>query len=80
MFKDSKAFSGFSVDDIGKAKEFYGGTLGLKEAGEDPGGSQGAVRDGVCHRGAAAAGGRADQRVPPWQQIGRGMMQIRRPR
>ena len=29
MFKDSKAFSGFSVDDIRKAKEFYGGTLGL---------------------------------------------------
>jgi catechol 2,3-dioxygenase-like lactoylglutathione lyase family enzyme len=29
MFKDSKAFSGFSVDDIAKAKEFYGGTLGL---------------------------------------------------
>ena len=30
MLKDSKAFSGFSVDDIGKAKEFYGGTLGLE--------------------------------------------------
>ncbi|HEU5262915.1 MAG TPA: VOC family protein [Gemmatimonadales bacterium] len=30
MFKDSKAFSGFSVDDIQKAKEFYGRTLGLK--------------------------------------------------
>jgi catechol 2,3-dioxygenase-like lactoylglutathione lyase family enzyme len=29
MFKDSKAFSGFSVDDIPRAKEFYGGTLGL---------------------------------------------------
>jgi catechol 2,3-dioxygenase-like lactoylglutathione lyase family enzyme len=29
MLKDSKAFSGFSVDDIAKAKEFYGGTLGL---------------------------------------------------
>jgi hypothetical protein len=26
MFKDTKAFSGFSVDDIGAAKEFYGGT------------------------------------------------------
>ena len=30
MLKDSKAFSGFSVDDIRKAKEFYGQTLGLK--------------------------------------------------
>jgi catechol 2,3-dioxygenase-like lactoylglutathione lyase family enzyme len=29
MLKDSKAFSGFSVDDIGKAKAFYGETLGL---------------------------------------------------
>ena len=30
MFANTKAFSGFSVDDIGKAKEFYGETLGLK--------------------------------------------------
>jgi catechol 2,3-dioxygenase-like lactoylglutathione lyase family enzyme len=30
MLKDSKAFSGFSVDDIPKAKQFYGGTLGLE--------------------------------------------------
>jgi catechol 2,3-dioxygenase-like lactoylglutathione lyase family enzyme len=29
MFKDSKAFSSFSVNDIKKAKEFYGETLGL---------------------------------------------------
>ena len=29
MLKDSKAFSGFSVDDIAKAKAFYGETLGL---------------------------------------------------
>jgi catechol 2,3-dioxygenase-like lactoylglutathione lyase family enzyme len=29
MLKDSKAFSGFSADDIPKAKEFYSGTLGL---------------------------------------------------
>jgi predicted enzyme related to lactoylglutathione lyase len=29
MFKDTKAFSGFSVDDVPKAKEFYGQTLGL---------------------------------------------------
>ena len=30
MFKDTKAFSSFSVDDLQKAKEFYGHTLGLK--------------------------------------------------
>jgi len=30
MFKNTKAFSGFSVRDIGIAKEFYGGTLGLE--------------------------------------------------
>jgi catechol 2,3-dioxygenase-like lactoylglutathione lyase family enzyme len=30
MFKNTKAFSSFSVNDIGKAKEFYGGTLGLE--------------------------------------------------
>jgi catechol 2,3-dioxygenase-like lactoylglutathione lyase family enzyme len=29
MFKDSKSFSSFSVNDLKKAKEFYGGTLGL---------------------------------------------------
>jgi catechol 2,3-dioxygenase-like lactoylglutathione lyase family enzyme len=29
MFRDTQAFSGFSVDDIGRAREFYGGTLGL---------------------------------------------------
>lgn len=29
MFKDSHAFSGFSVNDIPKARAFYGGTLGL---------------------------------------------------
>ena len=30
MLRDSKAFSGFSANDIGKTKEFYGRTLGLK--------------------------------------------------
>ena len=29
MLKNSKAFSGFSANDIPKAKEFYAGTLGL---------------------------------------------------
>ncbi len=30
MLKQSKAFSGFSVNDIQKAKDFYGRTLGLQ--------------------------------------------------
>lgn len=35
MFRDSDAFSGFSVNDLAAAKKFYGQTLGL-EVGEDP--------------------------------------------
>ena len=35
MFKDSKAFSGFSVDDIPAAKAFYSDTLGVDVAEED---------------------------------------------
>jgi catechol 2,3-dioxygenase-like lactoylglutathione lyase family enzyme len=34
MFEHTKAFSGFSVDDIPKAKEFYGDTLGLRVSEE----------------------------------------------
>lgn len=30
MLEKSKAYSGFAVSDIGKAKQFYGETLGLK--------------------------------------------------
>lgn len=30
MFTDTPAFSGFAVDDIGKARDFYGRTLGLR--------------------------------------------------
>jgi len=30
MFADTKAFSGFAVDDLQKAREFYAETLGLK--------------------------------------------------
>ena len=30
MFADTKAFSGFAVDDLEQAKEFYGETLGLR--------------------------------------------------
>jgi catechol-2,3-dioxygenase len=29
MFRDTKAFSSFSVDDLEKAEEFYSQTLGL---------------------------------------------------
>jgi catechol 2,3-dioxygenase-like lactoylglutathione lyase family enzyme len=30
VFKDTNAFSGFAVDDLQRAKEFYGTTLGLE--------------------------------------------------
>ena len=30
MFADTKAYSGFAVDDLEKAQEFYGETLGVK--------------------------------------------------
>jgi catechol 2,3-dioxygenase-like lactoylglutathione lyase family enzyme len=36
MLRDTKAFSGFSVDDLQKAKQFYGETLGL-QVSEDNG-------------------------------------------
>jgi catechol 2,3-dioxygenase-like lactoylglutathione lyase family enzyme len=34
MFKDTKAFSGFSVDNLQKAKAFYSQTLGLQVSEE----------------------------------------------
>jgi catechol 2,3-dioxygenase-like lactoylglutathione lyase family enzyme len=34
MFEQTKAFSGFAVDDIQKARDFYGGTLGLSVSSE----------------------------------------------
>lgn len=34
MFTNTKAFSGFAVDDIQRAKEFYGQTLGLRVSEE----------------------------------------------
>jgi catechol 2,3-dioxygenase-like lactoylglutathione lyase family enzyme len=34
MFTNTKAFSGFAVPDLAKAKEFYGDTLGLKTSEE----------------------------------------------
>ena len=35
MLENSKAFSGFAVDDIEKAQKFYGETLGLKTEEEN---------------------------------------------
>jgi catechol 2,3-dioxygenase-like lactoylglutathione lyase family enzyme len=34
MFADTKAYSGFAVDDMEKAREFYGETLGLRTSEE----------------------------------------------
>ena len=34
MFANTKAFSGFAVDDLKKAQEFYGEALGLKTSEE----------------------------------------------
>ena len=35
MLRNSKAFSGFSVDDVPRAREFYGETLGLETEQEN---------------------------------------------
>jgi catechol 2,3-dioxygenase-like lactoylglutathione lyase family enzyme len=35
MFKNTKAFSGFAVDDVDKAREFYSETLGLEVSEEN---------------------------------------------
>jgi catechol 2,3-dioxygenase-like lactoylglutathione lyase family enzyme len=37
MIKDSKPFSGFSVDDLDAARDFYGSTLGLSVTDEPAG-------------------------------------------
>ncbi len=60
MFKNTKAFSGFSVNDLQKAKEFYGQTLGL-EVSETP--------EGLALK--IAGGGQvfAQQRYPQIAQI-----------
>ena len=34
MFANSNAFSGFAVDDVPRAREFYGDTLGLRTSEE----------------------------------------------
>ena len=35
MFEHTKAFSGYSVDDLPRAKQFYGETLGVKVSEQD---------------------------------------------
>ena len=35
MFENTKAFSGFAVDDVEKARQFYGETLGVKVSDAD---------------------------------------------
>lgn len=35
MFENTRAFSGFSVDDVSEARRFYGETLGLRVSEED---------------------------------------------
>ena len=35
MFTDTKAFSGFAVDDVARAREFYGDTLGIRTSEEN---------------------------------------------
>ena len=37
MFKDTKAFSGFAVDDLDAAREFYGSVLGVDVTTEEMG-------------------------------------------
>jgi catechol 2,3-dioxygenase-like lactoylglutathione lyase family enzyme len=46
MFKNTKAFSGFSVDDLRKAKAFYSQTLGL-EVSELPEGLELQIANGA---------------------------------
>ena len=35
MFANTKAYSGFAVDDVAKAREFYGETLGIETSEEN---------------------------------------------
>ena len=37
MLADAPAFSGFAVPDLDEAREFYGGTLGLRTSDDDMG-------------------------------------------
>jgi catechol 2,3-dioxygenase-like lactoylglutathione lyase family enzyme len=35
MFENTRAYSGFAVDDVQRARAFYEGTLGLRVSGDD---------------------------------------------
>jgi predicted enzyme related to lactoylglutathione lyase len=35
VFADTKAFSAFAVDDLARARNFYGETLGIRVSGQD---------------------------------------------
>jgi predicted enzyme related to lactoylglutathione lyase len=48
MFKDSKIFSSFSVDDSGKAKAFYRDILGLEVTEVPDMGGHLQIRSGAC--------------------------------
>src|SRR5262245_57381066 len=48
MFKDNVAFSGFSVDDIKKAKDFYSGTLGVELEEDNMGGLNLVIKGKKC--------------------------------
>jgi hypothetical protein len=72
MLKDSRTFSGFSSNDIAKAREFYSTTLGLDVSEEDRSGRhrlrRGAGRDVRWVRGRRYDPGdlfRLSQDIPP---------------
>lgn len=60
MFKETRAFSSYSVDDIPKAKEFYGGTLGLEV--EEPG--MGILQVKIAGSNSVMIYPKGDQHVP----------------
>jgi predicted enzyme related to lactoylglutathione lyase len=46
MFEGTRTYNGFATDDIDKAREFYGGTLGLEVSDPYPGGLNLRLPDG----------------------------------
>jgi catechol 2,3-dioxygenase-like lactoylglutathione lyase family enzyme len=62
MFKDTPAFSGFSVDDAEKARAFYADTLGLDVTVLDE--SQGLLQLDLAEGGRVLAYAKGDAHVP----------------
>ncbi len=60
MFKDSQAFSGFSVDDTDAARAFYGDTLGLEVSVVDE--EMGLLSIGLGTGGSVLVYGKPDHR------------------